>query len=271
MFYRISNAIPFLHDTWAVFCKMFMENQFLQGMLVPGIISVLSYGIWKLYLQLDTYLRTHLLRSVTIKKEDDNYDTVVAYITKKYVVDSQSFVAETYKQKRKTWKEWRNEFMTGKLEKPRFAFRPSDVSGAISFFKYNGHRIMMTRNKGQTVMVGHDRKPLALEELTLTCWGKDSSVLSSILNEALDEQELEENDELSIWVRAEHSWIGGWEKALSKKPRAKESVILDHDLADTLIKDAEKFQNSVDWYNERGIPYRRGYILHGPPGTGVEV
>lgn len=28
------------------------------------------------------------------------------------------------------------------------------------------------------------------------------------------------------------------------------------------------FKDSKDWYNDRGIPYRRGYLLHGPPGTG---
>jgi KaiC/GvpD/RAD55 family RecA-like ATPase len=28
------------------------------------------------------------------------------------------------------------------------------------------------------------------------------------------------------------------------------------------------FKESKDWYNDRGIPYRRGYLLHGPPGTG---
>ena len=28
------------------------------------------------------------------------------------------------------------------------------------------------------------------------------------------------------------------------------------------------FRNSSQWYHDRGVPYRRGYLLHGPPGTG---
>jgi chaperone BCS1 len=28
------------------------------------------------------------------------------------------------------------------------------------------------------------------------------------------------------------------------------------------------FLQRRDWYLERGLPYRRGYLLHGPPGTG---
>jgi len=35
-----------------------------------------------------------------------------------------------------------------------------------------------------------------------------------------------------------------------------------------LLADCTRFLNSERWYAERGIPYRRGYLLHGPPGTG---
>jgi chaperone BCS1 len=63
-------------------------------------------------------------------------------------------------------------------------------------------------------------------------------------------------------------WGGGWEKALSKKPRALNSVILDEDLATDLLADARDFLKSADWYQSVGIPYRRGYLLYGPPGCG---
>lgn len=32
--------------------------------------------------------------------------------------------------------------------------------------------------------------------------------------------------------------------------------------------DIEKFQQSAEWYLNKGVPYRRGYLLYGPPGTG---
>lgn len=46
------------------------------------------------------------------------------------------------------------------------------------------------------------------------------------------------------------------------------SVILDSDLSNTLTTDIQKFQESADWYLNKGVPYRRGYLLYGPPGTG---
>ena len=35
-----------------------------------------------------------------------------------------------------------------------------------------------------------------------------------------------------------------------------------------LCNDILKFKASEKWYRDRGIPYRRGYLLYGPPGTG---
>ena len=53
---------------------------------------------------------------------------------------------------------------------------------------------------------------------------------------------------------------------LSKKPRTVDSVVLDHGLTKDLIEDARKFLDSGKWYSDLGIPYRRGYLLYGPPG-----
>ena len=59
-----------------------------------------------------------------------------------------------------------------------------------------------------------------------------------------------------------------WFKKKSKKPRSLESVVLDTDLSNNIMNDIKEFQNSAPWYLEKGVPYRRGYLLYGPPGTG---
>lgn len=53
---------------------------------------------------------------------------------------------------------------------------------------------------------------------------------------------------------------------LHKRPV--ESVVLDEGVAERVLKDLEHFVEHADWYVNRGIPYRRGYLLYGPPGTG---
>lgn len=35
-----------------------------------------------------------------------------------------------------------------------------------------------------------------------------------------------------------------------------------------LIKEIELWRNNSDWYRQKGIPWKRGWLLYGPPGTG---
>lgn len=53
-----------------------------------------------------------------------------------------------------------------------------------------------------------------------------------------------------------------------QKPRPLSSVVLDEGISERILKDVQKFIAKPYWYIERGIPYRRGYLLHGPPGCG---
>merc|ERR1711931_482639 len=46
------------------------------------------------------------------------------------------------------------------------------------------------------------------------------------------------------------------------------SVILDENIAENILDDVHEFIRNQKWYLDRGIPYRRGYLLHGPPGCG---
>lgn len=75
-------------------------------------------------------------------------------------------------------------------------------------------------------------------------------------------------DEGKIGIYELHRWGIGWTRAQSKKPRTLASVVLDQDLSTEIIGDMKRFQNSAQWYRDKGVPYRRGYLLYGPPGTG---
>ncbi|KXS94694.1 hypothetical protein AC578_10361 [Pseudocercospora eumusae] len=61
----------------------------------------------------------------------------------------------------------------------------------------------------------------------------------------------------------------GWEPSGEpKRRRPFQSVVLEHGLAERILHDIREFQDARTWYLDRGIPYRRGYLLYGPPGTG---
>ncbi|TQS31380.1 hypothetical protein Golomagni_08340, partial [Golovinomyces magnicellulatus] len=53
-----------------------------------------------------------------------------------------------------------------------------------------------------------------------------------------------------------------------RKKRPLGSVILDDGVKDAIVDDVQDFMSRQQWYVDRGIPYRRGYLLFGPPGSG---
>lgn len=53
-----------------------------------------------------------------------------------------------------------------------------------------------------------------------------------------------------------------------RKRRPIESVVLDYGVSERILNDCNEFISNPTWYIERGIPYRRGYLLYGPPGCG---
>lgn len=68
----------------------------------------------------------------------------------------------------------------------------------------------------------------------------------------------------SLWVA--DGW-GNW-RSQDAPIRKMESVILKDGIKEDIIADLKKFINDEPKYVELGIPYHRGYVFHGPAGTG---
>ncbi|KAJ5625756.1 hypothetical protein N7510_002065 [Penicillium lagena] len=66
-----------------------------------------------------------------------------------------------------------------------------------------------------------------------------------------------------------NSWGTEWRPfGHPRRKRPLESVVLDKGVKERIVADVQDFISSAHWYQDRGIPYRRGYLLYGPPGTG---
>lgn len=66
-----------------------------------------------------------------------------------------------------------------------------------------------------------------------------------------------------------NSWGTEWKPfGHPRRKRPLESVVLDEGVKERIVGDVRDFLDSGSWYHDRGIPYRRGYLLYGPPGTG---
>ncbi|GLJ26076.1 hypothetical protein SUGI_0500200 [Cryptomeria japonica] len=53
-----------------------------------------------------------------------------------------------------------------------------------------------------------------------------------------------------------------------KQPSTFHTLALDLSIKKTIINDLDRFKAGKDFYRLIGRAWKRGYLLHGPPGTG---
>lgn len=62
--------------------------------------------------------------------------------------------------------------------------------------------------------------------------------------------------------------FGGEDFFLKPETYSWDDVLLDPQLTALVRRDFEHFLERRDWFRGRRVPWRRGYLLHGPPGNG---
>ncbi|KAF5697120.1 BCS1-like protein [Fusarium globosum] len=137
------------------------------------------------------------------------------------------------------------------------------------FFRYEGRMLAFTRSLEGTNYTSTPRQP---EKLAISCLGRDATVLKRLLyNARIDFSEKQKGKTgifraTKLYSEDEMSWT----RCMSKATRPMSTIALDEHLKEKLIKDLRRYldRQTKHWYATRGIPYRRGYLFSGPPGTG---
>nr|XP_012149312.1 PREDICTED: mitochondrial chaperone BCS1 isoform X2 [Megachile rotundata] len=133
----------------------------------------------------------------------------------------------------------------------------------ILLFRYEGNWIKVERTREQQTL--DIQMGIPWETVQLTAFGRDKSIYFNILEEAR-QMALKKHEGKTIMYTAMGS---EWRQfGHPKNRRPLESVVLDTGIAERIINDCREFIQNHSWYSDRGIPYRRGYLLYGPPGCG---
>lgn len=182
-----------------------------------------------------------------IRNSDKSYDWFLNWMSNyKHRVSRQLSVKTTYIQHQN------GSVATG------FSFVPGPGN---HWFKYKKAWFFVKRERSERIH--NSGQPM--ETVTLKTLYKDRYLLASILDEAR-QMAMKLNEGKTVLYK---SWGQDWR--IFGKPRKKrviDSVILDKGIKEKILDDIKEFLKSDSWYHDRGIPYRRGYLLYGPPGSG---
>lgn len=113
------------------------------------------------------------------------------------------------------------------------------------------------------------------ENLVISCLGRSPEPIKKLLRHA---KEAYYNDHYAKTIVKRPSPMnmrryGGrhaWAQVANRPVRPMKTVVLDGKQKVQLLADVNEYLHPATprWYANRGIPLRRGYLFHGPPGTG---
>ncbi|ESO07531.1 hypothetical protein HELRODRAFT_75858 [Helobdella robusta] len=147
----------------------------------------------------------------------------------------------------------------GKIE-THFFFVPGP---GVHYIRYSKSWIQVERNREKQMTDFQTGVPF--ESVILTTFGKKQKLFEDILHNARQSALLMQEGKTIMYTPAASEWRPFGHP---RKRRPLSSVVLDKKLAEYIECDIKDFLKNQSWYTERGIPYRRGYLLHGPPGCG---
>ncbi|KAK9477587.1 BCS1 N terminal-domain-containing protein [Lipomyces japonicus] len=129
--------------------------------------------------------------------------------------------------------------------------------------RYKGTFIQVNRERSARLMDLTSGTPF--ETITLTTLYRDRDIFKELLEEANNMAMKKQEGKTVIYT----SWGPEWRPfGQPRRKRSLDSVILDEGVQERIWSDVKDFLFSGKWYADRGIPYRRGYLLYGPPGSG---
>jgi chaperone BCS1 len=103
-----------------------------------------------------------------------------------------------------------------------------------------------------------------MESYDIQILGRSQQIARDLIHDAIDCARKVERSRLKAYI----STYGYWRKLKGYSPRPFESVILPKGHAEMIQADIQKFIQQRAWYARMGIPYHRGYLFHGLPGSG---
>ncbi|HWG45210.1 MAG TPA: AAA family ATPase [Gemmataceae bacterium] len=242
------------------------QNPFLSGGLVLMLVGGALYYLKQLPGRIYNFLERFFILKMEVLDEDESYQWMQVWLADKL----RRTLSVSVVTKRNRPDE------SGETEAEKDANRPTVYfvpAVGTYFFWYKRRFVTLSRDRqenaaGPSLLAGSgggDAKSLLRnkESFTLRIFSRNRDLARQLIEECRDKA-LPEDGRMDIRIPT----YGYWALGTRIKPRALDSVILDGNQAEELLIDMKEFLTGADWYQRVGVPYRRGYLLYGPPGNG---
>lgn len=248
-------------------------------LLVFGLYTSIKF-LWTHALD---QFREYFMSFVSVDSDDDIYFHVMNWLQSQTIVkESRSLVAKTGHES--IW-DLQDADTENKSLDPNALLNFSNWDAKVppKFQPYFGsHRFF---HKGRYFEFKRETKSVATqgwggtvfqndETIRLTCIGRSTQPIKNLINECRDSY-LDKGKANTVVRRPapkenRNRGRSVWNMVATRPSRPMETVVLDPAQKERILTDINEYlhPSTPRWYANRGIPYRRGYLFAGPPGTG---
>lgn len=251
------------------------------GLTMPSIITFLlvttaaaaSWQYWYDFLSMLTF--RFLMATAQIRSRDELYDHLMAWIavqefanSTKYFVAGMAFSSLQQENENSDDDDDEPKSDMSAWEMLRRAPLQFTPAPGLHMFRYRGKIVLLRR----VLEEGKDCW-WPQETIELSTFGTDPALLKELLREARLRFLEKDRSKTIVYRPTVGTQLGqppNWARCLAKPSRPLSTVVLDERQKESFVDDIKDYleTDTRKWYADRGIPYRRGYLLHGPPGTG---
>jgi chaperone BCS1 len=245
----------------------FGNNAFVSGGLFLMVVGGVLYYLKRLPGAIYDFVERFFIVKLEILDEDESFNWMQVWLAER--LHRTLSISVVTKRKKPLGANGDDEDSANQDDnKPRVYFVPAV---GTYFFWYKRRFVTLSRDRQEnaagTPLVGGGGDPKSMlrnkESFTLRIFSQNKDLARQLVEECRDKA-LPDDGRVDIRV----TQYGYWTLGTRIAPRALNSVVLDGTQAEELLADVKEFLNSRDWYREVGVPYRRGYLLYGPPGNG---
>lgn len=231
------------------------SNPVFSGGLALGLLGALAFWLKEALPALLVFLSRYVVSTVSVDNRDEIlFPTVVEYMHARDVLRRiNQFTVRAVKES-DAYQSFADDLRQG--IRPRAFLSPAE---GFHIFWLDGRLMWMKRevSVGQTVF----------EKITLSTFGRDKSVLEGFIEAAIEARVARELDKIAIYIPNPYTH-GDWSRARLGNNRRLASIVLKEGQVVRILADLGRFFADKARYDDLGIPWRRGYLLYGAPGTG---
>jgi len=234
-----------IFESFQTFSDSALQSDFFAGGVALGAFGAVIAVLRILCAKISTFMRRRIWVSLTLDNQNSAYRYLCIWM-------EETGVFKRSKHLRMTDSGW---------SRGTKGYAPG--SGRHWFIS-GGRLCYLYRDVSDRTKVGRSHNQRLMETLTVkVLFGSVSTVLGWVdAGKEISERKDHEGPKIHL-LKGDY-----WDEMGSLPERDLDSVLVDDNRIKDMVADMRWFYDAQEWYAQRGVPWRRGYLLYGPPGTG---